>query len=175
MVEFLFFLAPSVLYILVRRGSIGVSRARANVGWRWGNLQAAALSVILFPVLLGLGYLGIRLVSTDSLGMPGVVFVQGVSVAAILRAVGEEVFFRGFLGGLLLRRWGLWAGNTFQAALFLLPHLVLLSFDAHLWPVLPVQFLGGWILGAVRFRSGSVIECSVLHAALNIGIGLLAG
>ena len=56
MVEFLFFLAPSVLYILVRRGSIGVSRARANVGWRWGNLQAAALSVILFPVLLGIGY-----------------------------------------------------------------------------------------------------------------------
>ena len=56
MVEFLFFLAPSVLYILVRRGSIGVSRARANVGWRWGNLQAAALSVILFPVLLGLGW-----------------------------------------------------------------------------------------------------------------------
>lgn len=175
MIEFLLFLCPSVLYILVRRKSLGVSRARAHVGWRWGSWQAAGLSLVLFPVLLGIGYLGIRLVSASSLTLPGVVLVHGVSGAAILRAVGEEIFFRGFLGGLFFRRWGLWVGNTLQAALFLVPHLVLLSFDVHLWPILPVQFLGGWILGAVRFRSGSIVECSVLHAALNVGIGLLAG
>ncbi|WP_296135211.1 CPBP family intramembrane glutamic endopeptidase [uncultured Corynebacterium sp.] len=175
MIEFLLFLCPSVLYILVRRKSIGVSRALAHVGWRWGSWQAAGLSLVLFPVLLGTGYLGIRLVSTASLTLPGVVLVHGVSGAAILRAVGEEIFFRGFLGGLFFRRWGLWVGNTLQAALFLVPHLVLLSIDVHLWPILPVQFLGGWILGVVRYRSGSVIECSVLHAAVNIGIGLLAG
>ena len=173
--EFLLFLCPSVLYILVRRKSIGVSRALAHVGWRWGSWQAAGLSLVLFPVLLGTGYLGIRLVSTASLTLPGVVLVHGVSGAAILRAVGEEIFFRGFLGGLFFRRWGLWVGNTLQAALFLVPHLVLLSIDVHLWPILPVQFLGGWILGVVRYRSGSVIECSVLHAAVNIAIGLLAG
>ena len=175
MIEFLLFLCPSVLYILVRRKSLGVSRALAHVGWRWGSWQAAGLSLVLFPVLLGIGYLGIRLVSTASLTLLGVVLVQGVSVAVILRALGEEIFFRGFLGGLFLRRWGLWVGNTLQAAIFLVPHLVLLSFDVHLWPILPVQFLGGWILGAVRFRSGSIVECSVLHAALNVGIGLLAG
>lgn len=175
MIEFLLFLCPSVLYILVRSKSLGVSRVLAHVGWRWGSWQAAVLSLVLFPVLLGTGYLGIRLVSTASLTLPGVVLVHGVSGAAILRAVGEEIFFRGFLGGLFLRRWGLWVGNTLQAALFLVPHLVLLSIDVHLWPILPVQFLGAWILGVVRYRSGSVIECSVLHAALNTGIGLLAG
>ena len=121
--EFLLFLCPSVLYILVRRKSLGVSRARAHVGWRWGSWQAAGLSLVLFPVLLGTGYLGIRLVSTASLTLPGVVLVHGVSGAAILRAVGEEIFFRGFLGGLFLRRWGLWVGNTLQAALFLVPSL----------------------------------------------------
>lgn len=175
MIEFLLFLCPSVLYMFFRRKSLGVSRARAYVGWRWGSWQMAGLSLVLFPVLLGIGYLGIRLVSASSLTLPGVVLVQGVSVAVILRALGEEIFFRGFLGGLFLRRWGLWVGNTLQAAIFLVPHLVLLSFDVHLWPILPVQFLGGWILGAVRFRSGSIVECSVLHAALNVGIGLLAG
>lgn len=137
--------------------------------------RKSRLSLVLFPVLLGIGYLGIRLVPTASLTLPGVVLVQGVSGAAILRAVGEEIFFRGFLGGLFLRRWGLWGGNTLQAALFLVPHLVLLSVDVHLWPILPVQFLSGWILGAVRYRSGSIIECSILHAAVNVGIGLLAG
>ena len=175
MIEFLLFLCPSVLYIFFRRKSLGVSRARAHVGWRWGSWQAAGLSLVLFPVLLGIGYLGIRLVSASNLTLPGVVLVHGVSGAVILRAVGEEIFFRGFLGGLFLRRWGLWVGNTLQAALFIVPHLVLLSFDVHLWPILPVQFLCGWILGAVRFRSGSIVECSVLHAALNVGIGLLAG
>ena len=123
MIEFLLFLCPSVLYILVRRKSLGVSRALAHVGWRWGSWQAAGLSLVLFPVLLGIGYLGIRLVSTASLTLPGVVLVHGVSGAAILRAVGEEIFFRGFLGGLFLRRWGLWVGNTLQAALFLVPSL----------------------------------------------------
>ena len=175
MIEFLLFLCPSVLYIFFRRKSLGVSRARAHVGWRWGSWQAAGLSLVLFPVLLGIGHLGIRLVSASNLTLPGVVLVHGVSGAVILRAVGEEIFFRGFLGGLFLRRWGLWVGNTLQAALFIVPHLVLLSFDVHLWPILPVQFLCGWILGAVRFRSGSIVECSVLHAALNVGIGLLAG
>lgn len=175
MIEFLLFLWPSVLYIFFRRKSLGVSRARAHVGLRWGSWQAAGLSLVLFPVLLGIGCLGIRLVPTASLTLPGVVLVQGVSGAAILRAVGEEIFFRGFLGGLFLRRWGLWGGNTLQAALFLVPHLVLLSVDVHLWPILPVQFLSGWILGAVRYRSGSIIECSILHAAVNVGIGLLAG
>ncbi|TRX59883.1 CPBP family intramembrane metalloprotease [Corynebacterium hiratae] len=128
-----------------------------------------------FHVLLGIGYAGIRVVSSASLAIPGVVLSQGVSLAVIFRAIGEEVFFRGFLGGLLLRCCGFWGGNTLQAGLFLLPHLMLLSFDAQLWPILPVQFLCGWILGVVRHRSGSVIECAVLHAAINLAIGLLAG
>lgn len=173
--NFFYSSVPQCSIFFFRRKSLGVSRARAHVGLRWGSWQAAGLSLVLFPVLLGIGYLGIRLVSASSLTLPGVVLVQGVSGAVILRALGEEIFFRGFLGGLFLRRWGLWVGNTLQAAIFLVPHLVLLSFDVHLWPILPVQFLGGWILGAVRFRSGSIVECSVLHAALNVGIGLLAG
>lgn len=175
MFEFLLFLVPSVLYIIFQRKRIGVSQARANVGWRLGNWQTVVLSIILFPVLIGIGYAGIRLVSTASLAIPGVVLSQGVSLAVIFRAIGEEVFFRGFLGGLLLRCCGFWGGNTLQAGLFLLPHLMLLSFDAQLWPILPVQFLCGWILGVVRYRSGSVIECAILHAAINLAIGLLAG
>jgi len=41
-------------------------------------------------------------------------------------ALGEEVFFRGLLGGYLERRFGFMKGNTMQAFVFLLPHLLLL-------------------------------------------------
>lgn len=100
---------------------------------------------------------------------------QGISLAVILRAVGEEIFFRGFLGGMLQRRLGFWVGNSIQAAIFLLPHLLLLTIDARLWPILPIQYVVGWILGALRHRSGSVIECAILYAAVNTAIGMLVG
>ena len=73
MFEFLLFLVPSVLYIIFQRKRIGVSQARANVGWRLGSWQTVVLGIILFPVLIGMGYAGIRLVSTASLAIPGVV------------------------------------------------------------------------------------------------------
>ncbi|WP_141746442.1 hypothetical protein [Corynebacterium sp. HMSC055A01] len=60
MFEFLLFLVPSVLYIIFQRKRIGVSQARTNVGWQWGNWQSVVLSIIFFPVLLGIGYAGIR-------------------------------------------------------------------------------------------------------------------
>ncbi|QTH60837.1 CPBP family intramembrane metalloprotease [Corynebacterium hindlerae] len=85
------------------------------------------------------------------------------------------MFFRGFLGGILLRRLGVWVGSSIQAAAFLLPHLLLLTIDGRLWPILPIQCVVGWILGALRHRSGSVIECAILHAALSTAIGMLVG
>ncbi|MFC1982307.1 type II CAAX prenyl endopeptidase Rce1 family protein [Chloroflexota bacterium] len=45
---------------------------------------------------------------------------------AIYVALGEEIFFRGFLGGWLVRRFGFAIGNTVQTSVFLLPHLPLL-------------------------------------------------
>ncbi|MFV8380990.1 CPBP family intramembrane glutamic endopeptidase [Corynebacterium hindlerae] len=175
MVEFLLFLIPSLIYVLVRCRSLGMQRAGANVGWQWGSWRTAGFAVALFPILLGLGYVGTRLVVSADLSAPGVVIVQGISLAVILRAVGEEIFFRGFLGGMLLRQLGFWVGNSIQAAIFLLPHLLLLTIDARLWPILPMQYVVGWILGALRHRSGSVIECGILHAALNTAIGMLVG
>lgn len=38
-------------------------------------------------------------------------------------SLGEELFFRGLLGGVLFRRLGFALGNVVQTGLFLLPHL----------------------------------------------------
>ncbi len=87
--------------------------------------------------------------------------------------VGEEILFRGLIGGVLIRRLGFWVGNTAQAVVFLLPHALLLAVDPRIWPILPVQFLAGWMLGWLRHRSGSVLPGALVHAAVNLLVGVL--
>lgn len=41
--------------------------------------------------------------------------------------LGEELFFRGLIGGWLGRRTRLWIANAIQTAIFTLPHLLLLT------------------------------------------------
>ena len=92
----------------------------------------------------------------------------------ILRAVGEEVFFRGLLGGVLVRRFGFARGNLLQSVIFLFPHLPLLLVDARLWPILPVQFATGWLLGWLRTKTGTFVPGAVVHVVANLSAGLLA-
>jgi membrane protease YdiL (CAAX protease family) len=76
---------------------------------------------------------------------------------AVCSTLGEELFFRGLLGGWLLKQCGFVLGNTIQALLFVLPHLLLsLLASPRYWLVLPVDLLAGWALGWLPFRSGSI-------------------
>ena len=91
---------------------------------------------------------------------------------AIYVALGEEIFFRGFLGGWLIRRLGFAIGNTIQAFVFLMPHLLLLLVSLTLWPVIIVQLVAGWLLGWLRYRSNSILPGWLAHSLTN-AIGAL--
>lgn len=95
-------------------------------------------------------------------------------LTAIARASGEEIFFRGLVGGVLQRRLGFGRGNLVQATIFVLPHVALLLVDAGFWPLLPVQFAAGWLLGLLRHKSGSFVPGAVLHAGTNLLAGVVA-
>ena len=86
---------------------------------------------------------------------------------AIYVALGEEIFFRGLLGGWLVQRFGFWIGNTVQALTFLLPHLLLLAVSFSFWPIILVQFMAGWLLGWLRIRSGSILPGWLAHSLSN--------
>ena len=88
-------------------------------------------------------------------------------------ALGEEIFFRGLLGGWLERRYGFRIGNIVQAGVFLLPHLLLLMVSTSFWLVIVVQFLAGWVLGLLRSRSGSILPGWLSHSLMN-AVGALA-
>lgn len=143
-----------------------------------GGGPAYLWAAILLVPLAALGYLAVAVVPADALSTPGVSLGNVTSVAAVLgivlRALGEEVFFRGLLSGVLVRRFGFARGNLAQSSIFLLPHLALLFIDLRLWPILPVQFITGWLLGWLRTKSGSFLPGALVHAAANIGAGLVA-
>ena len=66
-----------------------------------------------------------------------------------------------------MRRLGFALGNLIQAAIFLLPHLLLLTVSTALWPLLVAQFLAGWLQGWLLYRSGSILPGWIAHSLGN--------
>lgn len=173
MVEFLLFSIPTLIHLLVRRRD---PQARATMGltapaW-WGWLLALALII----VSLGIGWVTTLSVPTEILQGPGTTGrITGVisGLVVVLRAIGEEVFFRGFLQGLLARRWGAVVGIVGQGIVFLLPHLLLLTLSTTLIPLVVGQFVTGLLLGWLRHRTGSIAPGSLAHAVVNVTAALV--
>lgn len=82
-----------------------------------------------------------------------------VLLVAVLPAIGEEVFFRGFIQTRLVQRWGTWRGIVVTAVLFGLLH----GDPIHT----PVTFLMGLVLGSVVEKTGSLWTSIVAHAFNN--------
>lgn len=89
--------------------------------------------------------------------------------------LGEELFFRGLIAGWLGRRQTLWLANVIQAAIFTLPHLLVLIVDIRLWPVAVVlPFVAGLMTGWLRLKSGSIIPGWLVHGVSNVASVLFA-
>lgn len=181
MLEFVLFCVPAAIYLVVqwRKSDGGFGRARERLGLRWGSPRAYAWAAVLFVPLLAAGWLALVLIPPAAIDAPGVSIAHITSVAAaiavVLRAFGEEVFFRGLLGGILVRRLGFAWGNVLQATLFVVPHLALLLVDLRTWPILLVQLAAGWLLGWLRTRTGTFVPGAFVHAASNLLAAFLIG
>lgn len=180
MAEFALFCIPTFVYLVVQsRGDEGsLQSAMTQAGVSWGSPSAYRWAVSLFLPLLLVGWLAIVFVPQEVLELPGVVIAQLSSISAavgvMLRAVGEEIFFRGLLCGVLIRRLGFGWGNLIQTLIFLVPHLALLLIDSRLWPLIPAQFAVGWLLGWLRHKTDSFVPGAAAHTVANIAAGALA-
>lgn len=180
MAEFVLFCVPTIVYVIVQsRGQERPLRsAMARAGVSGGSPSAYGWALLLLVPLVLTGWLAIVLVPSAVLETPGVAVAQLTSATAaigiVLRAAGEEIFFRGLLAGVLIRRLGFGWGNLLQAVLFLIPHLVLLLVDVRLWPVIPVQFAAGWLLGWLRHQTGTFVPGAAVHAIADVLAGLIA-
>lgn len=179
MLEFVLFCVPVLIYVLVQsRGSDRtVKDALGRIGATWGLRSAYGWALVLLLPLLLTGWLAIMLIPHEVLDDPGVTIARvtsvSVAISIVLRAVGEEVLFRGLLGGVFMRRLGFFWGNLLQALVFIVPHLALLLIDVRTWPVIPVQFAAGWLLGWLRHKTGTFVPGAAAHVVTNITAGFL--
>lgn len=178
---------PAAIVVLLR----GVNTRRWGealefVGWRGAHAADVLLGAGLGLLPGALMLAGAVLLPEEAFGSPDIAnsyyaswtpglaaFVLALAREAFYVALGEELFFRGLLGGWLFQRWGFALGNLAQAAVFTLPHLLLLNVSSGLWPLLPAQFAAGWLFGWLRHRSGSVVPGWVGHGLAN-AVGALA-
>lgn len=176
--ELLIFSIPSVVYVR-RLQNRGKSRreAWAAVGWQPGPLTGYWIAIGVLIALTPIIYLATRSIPVAILYSPHVVISESATgsgiVASSLLALAEEVLFRGLIAGRLLDRYGFMVGNGLQALIFLAPHLLLLLVSITFWPLALVQFIAGWLLGAVRYKSGSILPGWLAHAGANVLAPLL--
>ena len=179
--QLILFSLPVLVYVffLHRRGQTWAGAFR-RVGFQTCPPVYYAWAVGILVLTGGLAVFVTRTVPAEVLQNPnvsvsqyrGLEFSVGTVFLVLFReafytALGEEIFFRGFLGGLLFRRFGFAVGNAMQALLFLLPHLLLLLVSLTLWRLVVVQLLSGWLLGWLRYRSKSILPGWIAHSFLN--------
>lgn len=172
---------PSLVYVAVHRWrGENWNEGFRRVGWQGGRPVYFLWSLGVMVVAAGLGWVALQTVPSEALQGPNVnisayagwklsitSFLLVWLREAIYVALGEEIFFRGLLGGWLVRRLGFATGNAIQALIFLLPHLLLLLVSLNFWPVIVVQMVAGWLLGWLRYRSDSILPGWLAHSLVN--------
>jgi hypothetical protein len=175
------FCLPAVItFIVRRRQGLLWSDAGRDLGWKGASLQYLGLGLLLGLIPGVILLPGVELIPSEVMDNPSIsnaryaewpATVTSVLLAFVYEAVyvalGEEVLFRGLIGGVLFRRLGFAVGNVLQALIFLLPHLLLLTVSTSLWPLLLSQLLGGWLNGWLLFRSESILPGWIAHSLGN--------
>lgn len=180
--QLILFSIPSLALVLLRRrAGVAWRAAFALVGWQGSKPVYFAWALGTIVPLIGLAWLAQLFIPAELLQSEHVSLsaYAGMSPTlatlafillreAIYTALGEEIFFRGWLGGWLVRRLGFLVGNTIQAFAFLLPHLLLLTIGLGFWPILIPQFVAGWLFGWLCHRSGSILPGWFAHTLSNV-------
>jgi membrane protease YdiL (CAAX protease family) len=176
---------PLAVYFLFHklRHKRGVGEVAKRAGLRIGEpryigyctlLAAAMVAVILIwpPALDPMTREGSSWTNFVGLGFGGTSVIMALLYGVVQTGFAEEFFFRGLVAGSLSRRLPLLWANLAQALIFLAPHLLLLRFAPEMWPILVVIFAGSLFVGWARIKSDSILGPWLVHAALNVTMGL---
>lgn len=180
------FLVITGIYALVMRYQRKVvwREISRRVGLTFGGPRFYAYAALALLVLLPFIHL-LQLATSDQnhsspylafrgKGFSPLVLAGAFSYGMVSAGFGEELLFRGLIGGALDRRMVRWKANLVQAVIFLLPHLlILLIAPGQWWFLVPFVCLFGLILGWLRAASGSIWPAVLAHGAGNTAVGLL--
>ena len=157
---------------VARRSGLQVGELR-HIAYCAG-LAAVLFGVILLwpPALEPMTRKGSAWTSFVGLGLTSQAVGMALLYGVIKTGFAEEFLFRGLIAGSLARRLGTKWGNLVHALIFLLPHLLLLTIMPELWPLLVIIFVFSLLMGYVRIKSESIVGPWIVHASVNIAMGL---
>lgn len=100
------------------------------------------------------------------------VLVLMVTLLGARSGIGEELFFRGFLGKRLIGKLGFKAGNILQALIFILPHILTFHTLPLLESILLLVNAGimGYTFGYITEKKagGSIVPGMLMHGLVNM-------
>ena len=177
---------PSIIYYFINKKKGNEKRLILNnLGINWGNLKYALLGLLLgtIGVVLTVYFINKNIFpdfvnnynlnnSTVDLPKNFKTFLQIFIIVGLSTAIGEEVFFRGFLGGLFMRKWNFIKGNILQSIIFSFFHIIPIAFinpKLILFSFL-YSFTSGFVLGILYYKSKSVFPSILAH---SIGFPIL--
>lgn len=172
---------PFLIYFIYHRRRHG--RGLAEVAQRAG-LRIGETRYLIYSAAFALASVAVLLIWPPRMepflreGSPQRAFAGlGLSESTVAMALlygvlktgfAEELLFRGLIAGSLARRLSLFWANVWQAVIFLLPHLIILTIMPELWALLPIVFAGALFLGWIRIKSGSMLGPWLVHTAANV-------
>lgn len=137
---------------------------------------STAIMIIPIVVLTHFKLLDANLFATAGQAASGFTLanIYAVLVKAWLQtAVTEEIFFRGFIGKMLVRRFGFKIGNALQGLIFGLPHGLPLILVTGNWIAGIVLILCAAIVGMLQMQlnekngNGSIVPSILVHGVMN--------
>lgn len=184
MISLILISIPVFIYALVVRlkEQVGLREIAERLGLTLGPARYYGWALLM--LLLTIGYNVVVSRWFPTLGTVREFAGQPLTVGNLLRVLefgllatglGEELLFRGLIGGWLGRRMRFWLANGIQAFIFTLPHLLLLTEAPHLWPFIALTpFLSGLLLGWLRLKSGSIFPGWIVHGMGNVFVAIMA-
>ena len=179
----IFLSLPAVVFALVvwRRGArpalIAKSLGMAVGSQRyWGFAAAACVPLAAISITASLrtvSFAGSPLAPFAGHRPDAPTIIAALAYGFVATGFPEELLFRGLIAGALFRRFSFWKANAIQAAIFLLPHLLILTVAPRLWPlvvIVPTAF--GLFAGWLRFASASFVPGAVIHSVSNFAAAL---
>lgn len=148
----------------VRRTSLRAESLSAAV-WRL-SLLAGALGLAASTVLFIISHRLVRWPHPsrpDFSHIPSVVLLLTILMSAVVAGVSEEAGFRGYMQGLLERRYGPALGIGITSFVFGLAHL---SHGAFV-PAILFDIAWGALYGLLTYMSGSILPAVVLHSSAD--------
>lgn len=174
---------------LILMATVGGRRFR-SFGFRLAEARVLWWSLCLGLAVSGLLHWLAMLMGVQETAMAGLAAWQVILFFWVAAPVQEEVIFRGLLQGTLqqgfpgfipVARWRFSVAAVVSAVAFALVHLALFTVGASsgtaVFAVVSALILG-LLAGQLRWKSGSLVPCFVIHALFNITgsiVGWLGG